>query len=72
MGRAIPSSLNKYQYDSTCFVAWVAVTYSALAVDSAVVDCFFELHAMAPPASVKMYLLIAFQCRLGPPLASTY
>ena len=72
MGRVTPSSLNKYWYYSICFVMWVAATYSASAVDSVVVDCLFELHTIAPPASGKMYLLIAFQCRLVPPLPSTY
>jgi len=51
---------------------WVAATDSALVVDSAVVDCLLELHTTAPPANIEMYLLIAFQCRLVPPLASTY
>jgi hypothetical protein len=42
----------------------IAAVYSASAVDSAIVDCFLELQATAPPAKRKMYpdmdFLLAF------------
>ena len=36
----------------------------------ATVCCFFELHAMAPPAMIVMYPLIDFQSEPFPQLAS--
>ena len=38
--------------------------YSALAVDSATVCCFFELQATAPPAIIVTYPFIDFQSEL--------
>ena len=59
-GEGIPTSLSKDLCQMTCLAQCVAAMYSASAVDSATIDCFLELHAMAPPDSVIMYLLMDF------------
>ncbi|KAE8895587.1 hypothetical protein PF005_g6897 [Phytophthora fragariae] len=39
-----------------------AATYSASAVDKAIIDCRRHMHAMAPPASEKTKPAVLFRC----------
>ena len=59
-GEGIPTSLSKDLCQMTCLAQCVAAMYSALAVDSATIDCFLELHATVPPDSVITYPLMDF------------
>ena len=52
VGKEKLSSEYKDWCHSTCLVMWVAAMYLALAVDSAMVCCFFELQATAPLAII--------------------
>ena len=51
-GKEILTSLSKDLCQITCLAQCVVAMYLASAVDNATIDCFLELHAMAPPASV--------------------
>ena len=57
------NSLRSDQCHKTCFATYAVAIYSASSVEGATVDCFFELHATAPPEMGTMYPLIDFLSR---------